>query len=548
MEKRALIAIILSFLVIYIFEAYFLPKPQKQTQKSTTKVNKTEKKVNKEIKTKPSPQTYQSTKVALSQTPSVEKVFTIENQDIKGQLFIPGAGLREFYLKKYRVSVKKNSPPVRLIGKRGSFIWEVDVNGTRHYYFPFNVFAGARQFILRFSNGNFSVTDVVHYDKKGYVIFNKFFYKNETSKPVDLKVALNLYYKITGETSRYYFKGALIDHEGKLKKIKLKEVHKKGKVLYSGDVRWAGFSDRYFLQAVLLPSPGALVTVTGDGEKGMIMRVQLLDEAVDPGKVIGENVRFYLGPEKLSILKDVGGDLHIAVDFGIWGIIARPILALLNLFNLIFHNYGISIILLTILIKLLFYPLTLKSYQSMAKLKELQPLMEEIKKKYADDKERMNKELMELYRKYKVNPMGGCLPTLLQLPIFIALYYVLLRAIELRHAYFFLWINDLSAADNLVTLTLGGFHLPIRVLPLLMGITMYLQQKLSPTGMDKSQQMIFALLPLIFTFLFYGLPSGLMLYWTTNNLISIYQQVRINKVIANKPDEKQSKQTKPAKK
>ncbi len=542
MEKRALLAIILSFIVLYIFQAYFLPPPPPQ-QNQSKEVKRAEQgeKINRISKIHAKKAV--SEKLSLNISSEVERAVHVENEDVKGEVFSPGGGFRNLYLKKYRVSVEKNSPPVRLIGPYGSFLFEADVNGKKFINFPFSITSGGRRVSLIYSGSFLTVTEGVSYGKEGYTFDVYYGYTNRLTRPVDLKLVIYLQYPVTGESSRYFFRGPVVDFEESLKKIKEKEIKKKGRVIYSGDVKWAGFTDRYFLQAVVTDGMNPEVEITGN-DRIYRMRVIIFDRPVDPGVKVVKKVKIYTGPKKLSILKDAGGDLHRAVDFGIWGIIARPTLALLNLFNLIFHNYGWSIILLTILIKILFYPLTLKSYQSMAKLKELQPLMEEIKQKYADNREKMNQELMELYRKYKVNPMGGCLPTLIQIPIFIALYYVLLRSIELRHAHFLLWIKDLSAPETLFTIALGSFHLPIRVLPILMGVTMYLQQKLSPTGMDKSQQMIFTLLPLIFTVLFYGLPSGLMLYWSTNNIISIYQQLRINKFLENGKKEKVSKKKK----
>jgi len=542
LEKRALLAIILSFIVLYIFQAYFLPPPPPQ-QNQSKEVKRAEQgeKINRISKIHAKKAV--SEKLSLNISSEVERAVHVENEDVKGEVFSPGGGFRNLYLKKYRVSVEKNSPPVRLIGPYGSFLFEADVNGKKFINFPFSITSGGRRVSLIYSGSFLTVTEGVSYGKEGYTFDVYYGYTNRLTRPVDLKLVIYLQYPVTGESSRYFFRGPVVDFEESLKKIKEKEIKKKGRVIYSGDVKWAGFTDRYFLQAVVTDGMNPEVEITGN-DRIYRMRVIIFDRPVDPGVKVVKKVKIYTGPKKLSILKDAGGDLHRAVDFGIWGIIARPTLALLNLFNLIFHNYGWSIILLTILIKILFYPLTLKSYQSMAKLKELQPLMEEIKQKYADNREKMNQELMELYRKYKVNPMGGCLPTLIQIPIFIALYYVLLRSIELRHAHFLLWIKDLSAPETLFTIALGSFHLPIRVLPILMGVTMYLQQKLSPTGMDKSQQMIFTLLPLIFTVLFYGLPSGLMLYWSTNNIISIYQQLRINKFLENGKKEKVSKKKK----
>ena len=541
MEKRALIAIVLSFLVLYIYEAYFLPpsSSKKAAESAKKGINKKKLAVPRKVA---KPLEKLGGGVPLPVTTEVEKM-PVENNDFKGEIIIPGGGVRNFYLKKYRTGVKKRSPPMELIDNTGSFFLSATVNGKRYAYFPFSVSRGVKFYILKYKNFSFAVTEEIKYKRKGYLLNTVVVYHNNLTEPVDLKLSFELFYRISGKSSRYHFKGAVVDLGGKLKKVTMKTLKKKGDMLFSGEIHWAGFADSYFLQALLMKSNNPVIRVHRYSNELMQMEITVYDKALDPGKCVGRKLGIYIGPKKLSVLKEVGNDLHIAVDFGIWGIVARPILALLNLFNIIFHNYGVSIILLTILIKILFYPLTLKSYRSMAKLKELQPVMEEIKKKYADDKEKMNQKLMELYKEYKVNPMGGCLPTLLQLPIFIALYYVLLKAIELRHAPFFLWMNDLSAPDNLVVFALGGFHLPIRILPLLMGATMYYQQKLTPSTMDKSQQAIFTFLPIIFTFLFYGLPSGLMLYWSTNNIISIYQQLRINKLLESEGD-KESKKVK----
>ena len=206
---------------------------------------------------------------------------------------------------------------------------------------------------------------------------------------------------------------------------------------------------------------------------------------------------------------------------------------MLRFFNHYINNYGVSIILLTILIKILFWPLTHKSYKSMGEMKKLQPRMAKIREKYKDNKQQMNREMMALYKTYKVNPMGGCLPMVIQIPVFFALFRILGNAIELRHAPFMLWINDLSAPDRLFNLP---FQVPlmapptgIPVLTLLMGASMFLQQKMTPTPGDPTQAKIMMFLPIIFTFMFINFPSGLVLYWLVNNILSIGQQYRIQK-------------------
>ena len=218
------------------------------------------------------------------------------------------------------------------------------------------------------------------------------------------------------------------------------------------------------------------------------------------------------------------------MDYGWFSFMAIPLVWLLTIFNRFTGNYGIDIIILTILIKIAFYPLTKKSMASMKKMQELGPIMKQIKEKYKDDKARQQQETMNLYKTYKINPLSGCLPMVLQIPVFIALYKGLLVAIELRHAPFMLWINDLSAPEHLWDLSVAGYTLPIRLLPLLMGISMFVQQKMSPSGgMDPAQQKMMLFLPLIFTFMFWGFPTGLTIYWLVNNLLSIGQQLIQNR-------------------
>jgi YidC/Oxa1 family membrane protein insertase len=208
------------------------------------------------------------------------------------------------------------------------------------------------------------------------------------------------------------------------------------------------------------------------------------------------------------------------VDFGWFHIIAVPLLKILNWFYKYVHNYGVAVILLTVLIKLIFWPLSQKSYKSMDQMKKLQPMLTKLREKYADDKERMNQEVMQLYKTYKVNPAGGCLPMVVQIPVFFGLYKALLGSIELRHAAFIthvpftnlVWLADLSVKD------------PYYVTPLIMGATMFIQQKMTPTGGDPTQAKIMLLMPVVFTFMFLNFPAGLVVYWLVNNVLSIAQQ------------------------
>jgi YidC/Oxa1 family membrane protein insertase len=244
----------------------------------------------------------------------------------------------------------------------------------------------------------------------------------------------------------------------------------------------------------------------------------------------------FIGPKDTEMLAKANYDLSKAVNFGMFDFMAKPFLWIMNQIYKFIPNYGIAIIILTLLTKIILWPLGNKSYKSMNDMKRMQPLMAEIREKYKDDKKKMNEETMALYRTYKINPMGGCLPMLVQLPVFLALYRMLYQAIELRHAPFFGWINDLSAPDRLFHF---GFSIPfmqppygIPVLTVVMGVTMFLQQKMSPPPGDPTQAKMMMFMPLIFTVIFINFPAGLVLYWLTNNIFSIAQQYYIQKKFA----------------
>jgi YidC/Oxa1 family membrane protein insertase len=263
---------------------------------------------------------------------------------------------------------------------------------------------------------------------------------------------------------------------------------------------------------------------------------------VQPEKIIRLGTQhqhdYYLffGPKSMRIVNKVGHDLGKAVDFGWFDFIAKPCLWLMNFLHDFIPNYGLAIIILTIMIKVVLWPLGSKSYKSMSEMKKIQPLMKEIREKHKDDKKKMNQEVMALYKTYKINPLGGCLPMVVQLPVFFALYRMLYQAIELRHAPFFFWINDLSAPDRLFRF---GFSIPfmeppygIPVLTLVMGASMLLQQKMSPPMGDPTQAKMMMLMPIVFTVIFINFSSGLVLYWLVNNILSIAQQYYIQRKYA----------------
>jgi YidC/Oxa1 family membrane protein insertase len=277
----------------------------------------------------------------------------------------------------------------------------------------------------------------------------------------------------------------------------------------------------YFLSAVVPPKGSDMVFKARIIDGGIWrVAVEAPDLVLDPGVPVLHKTDWWVGPKDREMLKIAPNELDSSLDMGWASFLAVPMIWLLQFFQSLVVNWGVAIILLTVLIKILFWPLTRKSYKSMESMKKLQPLMAELQQKHGKDKNALNKEMMQLYKTYGVNPMGGCLPILIQLPVFIALYQALLHSIELRHAAFIaylpftdiLWLADLSVKD------------PFYITPLVMGATMFLQQWLSPAMGDPTQRKIMLLMPVVFTFMFINFPSGLVVYWLCNNVLSIAQQ------------------------
>lgn len=285
------------------------------------------------------------------------------------------------------------------------------------------------------------------------------------------------------------------------------------------DVSWGGFESKYFIAAMIPQNPSLTsLRMTKDGSNLVGVGLRGPKNVIPPGQSGSFHYSLYLGPKDHSILKAQNVGLENAIDFGDWlKWLAIPLLVVLKFLYGYVGNYGIAIVILTILIKLIFWPLGNKSYKSMKEMQKLQPKMTALREKYKNDKARLSQESMALYKAHKVNPLGGCLPMVVQIPVFFGLYKALLYAIELRHSPLFWWIQDLSAKD------------PYYITPLVMGATMFVQQKMTPTGADPMQAKIMLFMPIIFTFMFLNFPSGLVIYWLFNNIISIGQQVYINK-------------------
>lgn len=275
---------------------------------------------------------------------------------------------------------------------------------------------------------------------------------------------------------------------------------------------WSGAMSRYFL-SVWLPEPDAeSVLFARASERDTYAGFTAAFPAVAPESTATQGHDLFLGPKEQALLESTGRNLRRAVDYGILSFLAVPLFQVLQFFHSLVGNYGIAIILVVVVIKLLFYPLFTMSYRAMAKMRKVQPELQRLREEYSDDRQRLNQEMMRLYREEKVNPLGGCLPILVQIPVFIALYWVLLESVELRHEPFMLWIQDLTSRD------------PLYILPVLMGGSMVIQQLMNPAPLDPVQKKVMLALPVVFTVFFIQFPAGLVLYWLTNNVLSIAQQ------------------------
>jgi len=322
------------------------------------------------------------------------------------------------------------------------------------------------------------------------------------------------------DVDSYSFQGPVIYDGEKSEKLKRDDLIDDGKYEYYSQRGWFGSIQHHFVSAVV-PEPGTdyryEVSVAGSVATSSAIGRNAL--SVEPGSSIAFATSLFVGPKLQAQLEEIDETLKLTVDYGWLTIISQPLFWLLSLVHGFVANWGVSIILVTLLIKLAFYKLTESSGRSMAKMRNLQPRMKALQDRYKDDRQALSQAMMELYKREKVNPAAGCLPILIQMPFFLAFYWVLLESVEMRQAPFALWITDLSTRD------------PYFILPLIMGAAMFMQQKLNPAPADPVQAKVMQIMPIMFTVFFAFFPSGLVLYWVTNTLLSIAQQWKINRVV-----------------
>lgn len=379
-------------------------------------------------------------------------------------------------------------------------------------------------------------------NKGSYVVEVKHSIKNINAQNLDATLYAELVrdggkpsFKGKVEESSFYstFTGpAVYTDAEKFHKIDFSDIEKgKSKVPSTqpaGDGAWVAMVQHYFVSAWVPPTTYSKDLYVEKLDKNQFrVGVKSKLDALGVGQEKVETFKLFVGPQEERVLENVTPGLELVKDYGWLTILAKPIFWLLEKIHALVNNWGWAIILLTVLIKLVFFPLSAASYKSMARMKEVQPKLLEMKERYKGEPQKLNQAMMEMYRKEKINPLGGCFPVLIQIPVFIALYWVLLASVEMRAAPWLGWIQDLSKPDTLFGVWFGA---PIGLLPILMAISMFIQTKLNPTPPDPVQAKLMMLMPIVFSFMFFFFPAGLVLYWVVNNILSIAQQWQINKI------------------
>lgn len=559
--RNLVIAFVLSALIMFVWQMAFPPQlpvetdaPSSQSQANVATPSQA---------TASEPVAPVAVSEALTASPRV----TITSDTLHGSIALKGLRFDDLRLVKYRDTISPDSPEVRLLApsrsEHGYFAQlGFSLAGTSPVTLPGpdslwqadrDTLSPGKPVTLSWSNdqGLTFVITVALDDRYLFTITRSIANTGAQAASLAPYALLNRRWDQSA-----HHKYAIL-HEGpfgvfhdELQEVPYSDFEDQSRFNFTTKQGWAGISDKYWFTAFIPSDEGEKNTSFQQFDRNNQMRYQvdMLEPVItlQPGERTETSLRFFAGPKEIKTLDRYAAEQNIplfdrAVDFGVLYFLTKPIFLVLEYFYALIGNFGIAILLLTVLIKLLLFPLANKSYLAMGKMKELHPRMMEIRERYADDKIRQQQEMMELYKKEKVNPASGCLPLLVQIPVFFALYKVLFVTIEMRHAPFYGWIHDLSAPDPLNIFTLFGLipwdppsALHIGIWPLLMTATMAFQQRLNPKPADPVQEKIMKFLPYIFLFVFAAFPAGLVIYWTWNNSLSILQQMTITRLHRNK--------------
>jgi len=561
MDKKTILAVVLSLTVFLAYQMFFAtPPPPKQAAPAQES-----KQVSKDTAAKPpATQATAAAPKSAAEKEAAPKDIKVETENYTAIFSTRGGALKSFQLKGYQKEctectddiypkiknfVTGQNQPAK--AKSKDLIELVAVNEAMPYplaiTFPEtaaeiaadsiydadvikldmkNAKEKQRLVFSRIFNGKIKVEKIFTFNPDNYSIALDVKVSNLTDTPMTQIPHLNWYQYVDPKRAEDSY-----GHEGPVayvsKSIKRKKVSDISTDTNLGpDVSWGGFENKYFM-ALIIPQDPSLTSInmSKDSSNMVSLDIKRTKSIIPPDQSGLFSYALFIGPKDYTLLKKQGISLEEAIEFDsfIPGLkwLSIALLFFVRFLHQYFSNYGVAIIILTILIKIIFWPLGNISYRSMKEMQKLQPKINELKEKYKNDKSKIGQETMAMYRSHKVNPMSGCLPILIQIPVFIGLYNTLLYAIELRHSPFFWWIQDLSAKD------------PYYITPIIMGATQLIQQKMTPTVGDPMQAKIMLLMPVVFTFIFLNFPAGLVIYWLLNNILSIGQQYYINRKLTN---------------
>lgn len=531
-NNRAIIAVALIILLWSGYSLFFPSQPAPtQTAPATEKVTQKAETVKTAAVESIAPQTVQA---EIDYSNYSEEIITVSSDLYVLKLSTTGATVRSVTLNKYMDSNEPDAKPFEYLVMGSQQTATFKTSGSEGLAIPadlpFELNSGSSNNI-QVSNSE-KVVSFTATTPSGLTVVKSYIFHPD-SYVVDVNVdlinasstSMKGYFNLTlvsplvedeeGMQNMYSFVGPLSFNGEELIEDDIKDLDKSAKI-YGEDIVWSGNVTKYFL-TILAPGDSAKQVQIEKGDGVVTNKFVSPFISLDQGQKITLDYASFIGPKDFDLLKAAGHQFEQAKDYGFFAVLAKPLMHVLKFFYGFFGNYGLAIILLTVCIKIIFWPLTQKSYKSMKGMQKLQPEMQKLREKYGNDKQRLNQEMMTFYKENKVNPLGGCLPMLIQIPVFFALYQVLLGAIELRHAPFIFWLTDLSVKD------------PYYITPIIMGATMFIQQKMTPTNMDPNQAKIMLMMPIIFTFLFLSFPSGLVIYWMVNNLLTILQQYLIKR-------------------
>ncbi|RDD60351.1 membrane protein insertase YidC [Ferruginivarius sediminum] len=485
---------------------------------------------------------------------------TIDTPTLRGSISLVGGRIDDLTLRNYEQTIEPDSGKIDLLSPPGSeqayyaaFGWVAAENGAdlpngeTRWSADGETLAPGRDLTLTWTNdAGLTFTRVYAIDER-YMFTVTQRVTNESGDAVSLAPYGLISRRGTPDTLGYYIlhEGPIGVLNGTLEEIDYDDLQDDGPITQRTTGGWLGITDKYWLVSLIPDQDTGVRTRFLHADAGGVSKYQtdFMHDSVrlQAGESLERTSRLFAGAKEVSVLDHYKDNLGVpmfdkAVDFGWFYFLTKPLFKMLHFFAQYTGNFGVAILILVVIIKLLFFPLANKSYRSMAKMRKLQPEMVKLRERFADDKQRLNQEMMALYKREGANPASGCLPILVQIPVFFALYKVLFVTIEMRHAPFFGWIQDLSAKDPTAITNLFGLApwgvpelgalsvVNIGILPLIMGVTMYLQHMLNPQPADPTQAKIFKLMPIMFTFLLAQFPAGLVVYWTWNNLLTILQQ------------------------